>query len=502
MLFNSSLYIFVFLPAVLLVYFQLCRHGPSTVGRVWLLLASLFFYGYWNPIYIPLILVSIVVNFAVGQLILRPGLARLRKVCLTLGIMFNLGLLGYYKYADFFLSSINYLVDEPFDLLGLVLPLAISFFTFQQIAYLVDTYKGHTRDYGFINYSLFVCFFPQLIAGPIVHHRKLVPQFLKVKTASPVVENITTGLYIFALGLFKKVILADGYAQWANIGHANPASLGFVESWVTSLSFTLQLYFDFSGYSDMAIGAALMFNIRLPNNFNSPFKSADIRDFWRRWHITLGDFIIRYVYGPLGSRKKGRARQYLNLFISFFAVGIWHGAGWTFVVFGLMHGGVVALHQIWRDVGLKMPAWLGVVLTFHFVNISCVLFRADSLLSASQIFQGMLGLNGLVSAESIRAFNRFFGNEAVGPLGLLFDYSQRNVEELCIFAVSLGFFLLGFLIISLLPNSTQMVFDKACPAVFRFRITRGWCLITGLVLGCALTGVVVEAGSEFLYFGF
>ncbi len=277
---------------------------------------------------------------------------------LIVGILGNLLLLGYFKYADFFISNFNVAVGSNISLLHITLPLAISFFTFQQIAYLVDSYKGKVRKHNFISYTAFVTFFPQLIAGPIVHHSEMMPQFENIKNKIINKNNIAKGFFIFSLGLFKKVIIADTFAIWTKSGFDTSLTLNFLEGWATSLSYTFQLYYDFSGYTDMAIGAALFFNIHLPINFNSPYKATDIQDFWRRWHITLSRFLRDYVYIPLGGNRKGNYRTYLNLFLTFLVGGIWHGAGWTFIFWGFLHGVAIVVNRLWKNWGFKVNSFV------------------------------------------------------------------------------------------------------------------------------------------------
>ena len=273
-------------------------------------------------------------NYTIGSGLAKNSNNRYRKEVLTIGIVANLLLLGYFKYSDFFITNINSVLNTDMSLLHLALPLAISFFTFQQISYLVDSYRKETHEYDFLNYALFVTFFPQLIAGPIVHHKEMMPQFANVRNKVKNYRNIAIGLFIFSIGLFKKVVIADTFALWATAGFDNAEVLTLLEAWATSLSYTFQLYFDFSGYTDMAIGIALLFNIKLPINFNSPYKALDIQDFWRRWHMTLSRFLKDYIYIPLGGSRKGNYRTYTNLMGTFIIGGLWHGAGWTFVFWG------------------------------------------------------------------------------------------------------------------------------------------------------------------------
>ena len=299
-------------------------------------------------------------NYAIGRSLSKEWERNnvTKKILLILGISVNIALIGYFKYADFFIENFNYLLDTGVGLLHLALPLAISFFTFQQIAYLVDSYRGETKEYDFLNYANFVTFFPQLIAGPIVHHSEMMPQFATASNKVKRYSNIATGLFIFSIGLFKKVIIADTFAIWATTGFDHAQVLNMAEAWVTSLSYTFQLYFDFSGYTDMAIGAALLFNIKLPINFNSPYKATSIQDFWRRWHITLSRFLREYIYIPLGGNRKGEFRTCCSLMATFLIGGIWHGAGWTFLFWGFLHGIAIVIHRTWRKMGFKLNRFL------------------------------------------------------------------------------------------------------------------------------------------------
>ncbi|OZM57699.1 membrane-bound O-acyltransferase family protein [Lottiidibacillus patelloidae] len=398
MLFNSYEFIFVFLPIVFIVYFLLNKLSNSIYSKVWLVTCSLFFYSWWNVAYLPLIVGSLIFNFIVGTLLVNGNIKR-NKLLLTFGILINVFLLGYFKYADFFIANINTLFENDYNLLHLVLPLAISFFTFQQIAYLVDSYRREYDGYNFLDYSLFVTFFPQLIAGPIVHHKEMMPQFETKENKKIDLRNISLGMFIFFIGLFKKVVIADSFAVWATKGFDEPYTLTFFEGWLTSLSYTMQLYFDFSGYCDMAIGAALLFNIRLPLNFNSPYKSLDIQDFWRRWHMTLGRFLTKYLYIPLGGNRQGELRTYVNILTIFLISGLWHGAGWTFVFWGFLHGLATVIHRIWKRFGYTMNKYIAWFITFNFVNIAWVFFRANSWADAERVLTAMIGLNGFSLPE-------------------------------------------------------------------------------------------------------
>ena len=362
-------------------------------AKGFLVFASLFFYSWWNIAYLPIILSSLLFNYVIGNS-LNENFKKVqlhKKSLLSFGIVSNLALLAYFKYTDFFIENYNTVFDGSVPLLHLALPLAISFFTFQQIAYLVDSYRGETAEYDFLNYALFVTFFPQLIAGPIVHHSEMMPQFASRWNLVKNYRNIALGLFIFSIGLFKKVVIADSFATWATMGF-NANGLNFFEAWATSLSYTFQLYFDFSGYTDMAIGAALLFNIKLPINFNSPYKAVDIQDFWRRWHITLSRFLKDYIYIPLGGNRKGSVRTYVNLLATFIIGGIWHGAGWTFIFWGFLHGMALVIHRFWKAIGMNMPKVLAWFITFNFINIAWVFFRAKDWSEALMVLGGMVAV--------------------------------------------------------------------------------------------------------------
>ncbi|WJY26223.1 MBOAT family O-acyltransferase [Sporosarcina trichiuri] len=466
MIFNSFEFIFLFLPVVWAVFFLVGRVAPP-FAKVWLLLASLFFYAYWNPAYLPLIVSSMVVNYIIGVFLGKNKWLPTRKVILTIGILFNVALLGYFKYRDFFAENINLLFGTEIGLIQVILPLAISFYTFQQIAYLVDSYRLETNEYNFLNYGLFVSFFPQLIAGPIVHHGDMMPQFSDRKTYRVNYENIAKGLVIFSIGLFKKVAIADTFAAYANSGFGSPDTLSMISGWVTSLSYTLQLYFDFSGYSDMAIGLALFFNIRLPINFNSPYKALDIQDFWRRWHITLSGFLTKYIYIPLGGSRKGVPRTYVNIFIIFLISGFWHGAGWTFVIWGILHGVASIIARVWKRSDRQLPKIWAWGITFLFVHLAFVIFRAPDMTVALQVFKAMFGFAGLHLTGVYSVFNE----------SLLW----------------LGFYLLIGLGIALFAkNSVQiMQTEKRTPLMMAF-----------VILLLYYSAMQLQRVSEFLYFNF
>jgi alginate O-acetyltransferase complex protein AlgI len=406
MLFNSSIFIFVFLPVTLIVFFQIGRYGFHSVAISWLIGASLFFYGWWNPAYLVLIIGSVLFNYAMGSFISR-NLNRIPIYILLFGVGVNLGILGYFKYAHFFIDNINGLFATSIHINKIVLPLAISFFTFQQTAYLIDSWRGETGGYKFLHYCLFVTFFPHLIAGPIVHHKEILPQFTKKTVYKFNYGNLAVGLSLFILGLFKKVVIADTAATYATPYFdmaAHGGALSFIEGWVAALAYTFQLYFDFSGYSDMAIGLARMFGIFFPINFDSPYKANNIIDFWRTWHITLSRFLRDYLYIPLGGNRKGVVRRYINLMITMLLGGLWHGAGWTFVIWGGLHGIYLVINHAWRALKskyiptVKIPTFLtnnvSWLITFISVVVAWVFFRSPTIHSALHVLGAMFGFNG------------------------------------------------------------------------------------------------------------
>ncbi|HBY87302.1 MAG TPA: membrane-bound O-acyltransferase family protein [Colwellia sp.] len=485
MLFNSFEFIFIFLPISFFIYFYLNKKRLTELSKSFLLISSLFFYSYWNTIYLPLILFSMTFNFSIGK-----HLAKMRenkrfiskKVILTIGIVSNVSLLVYFKYSDFFIGNFNLAVGSNFDLLHLALPLAISFYTFQQIAYLVDSYKGETKEYDFLSYAVFVTFFPQLIAGPIVHHSEMMPQFSKPKNNVINYTNISIGLFIFSIGLFKKVVIADSFAVWANEGFDISTELSLFEAWVTSLSYTFQLYFDFSGYTDMAIGIALLFNIKLPINFNSPYKAVSIQDFWRRWHMTLSRFLRDYIYIPLGGNKKGNVSTYSNLFITFLIGGMWHGAGWTFIFWGALHGGALIIHRFWLKMNVSMNIFIAWFLTFNFVNITWVFFRAREWDDAIKVLNGMF-------SEELMLPEKFSGTLAnLSDFGITFgDWLQGSHGVI----YTPLWILLAFIIISC-ANSNEMA--------KKFKPSKASLLLNLVLLIVSFS--LINNASEFLYFNF
>ncbi|HPM11151.1 MAG TPA: MBOAT family protein [Paludibacter sp.] len=482
MLFNSYEFLFLFLPASIGIYFLLCRQKHILYAKVWLVLCSLFFYSWWNPVYLPLILLSILFNYGTGYSLSIKSLSRAfnRRTILVIGICFNLGLLSYFKYADFFISNVNYVTGDHLKLLNIALPLGISFFTFTQIAYLVDAYKSKVREYSFVNYFLFVTFFPHLLAGPIIHHKEMMPQFEALENKTLSYTNLNAGMFLFLLGLFKKVVIADYLAVYANAGFDTTELLSFFEAWISSLSYTLQLYFDFSGYTDMALGSALMFNIKLPVNFNSPYKSINIQEFWRRWHITLSRFMRDYIYIPLGGNQVTEPKIIYNLFLTFLIGGLWHGAGWTFIFWGFLHGLAIIIHRLWKTLNVSMPKALAWFITFNFVNIAWIFFRAKSWESAMNVLSGMFGINGVILPIRILSELKFLETLGIG----------RGIPVMSWFAIPVIF--ISIMFATLFKNSNEML--------VKFRPTVGYMIAAGFIFLIAV--LHMSKYSEFLYFRF
>lgn len=391
MLFNSVEFIFYFLPIVCTVYFFLNRVKLNELSKVWLLISSLFFYSWTDPRYLVLLIISIGINYSCAFQISRIENTLNKKILLTVGLIFNLGLLLYFKYVDFFIENINFIAQTDFNLLYVILPLGISFYTFQQIAFLVDSFKGKVEHFNFLHYSVFVTFFPQLLSGPIVHHKVMIPQLTDSHLAHPKFENIAKAIFLFQIGLAKKIIVADAFGKLVNRGYLNFESLDTMQAWITAFAYSVQLYFDFSGYADMAIAVGLLFNIKMTNNFFSPHKSENIQQFYRRWHITLSNFLRDYVYIPLGGNRFGSLRTQLNLFLTFFLGGLWHGANWTFAIWGALNGLGLIVHRWFQKTNLHMSSWLAVFTTFTFVLLMRVFFRSENLQMAITTLQTMFG---------------------------------------------------------------------------------------------------------------
>jgi len=480
MLFNSALFIFAFTPAVILIFFSLGSLNYRSLAIGWLLIASLAFYSWDDPLkLLTIILVSIAFNFAVGWALMR----RPSPWLLAVGIGGDLLLLGTFKYAGFLADTISvttgFLVPSP----NIALPIGISFFTFTQIAFLVDAYRGEVQEYKPLHYGLFVTFFPHLVAGPIYHHKEIMPQFKRREIYKPYLSNVTLGLTWIAFGLAKKVLLADPLSQYATpvfaaVAAGNPA--GFVDSWIAAFSFALQLYFDFSGYSDMAIGLGLLIGVKLPINFNSPYKAISLIDFWRRWHISLSRFLRDYLYIPLGGSRRGHSRRYLNLLITMLLGGLWHGAAWTFAVWGLLHGLGLLGNHLWRSIVaarlFTLPKPLAWAFTFIFVVVAWVPFRADGIQATLGLWTSMAGFNGWLPEKSAVA----------GQIGMAVLWIGAMLT-----AATVG------------PNTQKVLSYPASMDIEQLRAPNLKIIgIAGFLFGAAVACIVTQRQTEFLYFRF
>lgn len=517
MLFNSVEFLFLFLPVLLTVFFWLGRYSHR-LAATWLTIGSLFFYGWWNPAYLGLLLGSIAFNYMVGYALVRRndiGSSR-RKRLLAFGVVVDLALLGYYKYANFFIDTYNASLGTSFGFAEIILPLGISFFTFTQIAFLVDAARGEAKEFNFIHYSLFVTYFPHLIAGPVLHHKEMMPQFKQASTYRFNTEHLTIGLTVFAIGLFKKVVLADGIVPYVGpvfIAAEHGEMVGFFQAWGGALAYSLQLYFDFSGYCDMAIGLSYMIGVRLPLNFNSPYKAVNIADFWRRWHMTLSRFLRDYLYIPLGGNRKGTVHRYVNLMATMLLGGLWHGAGWTFVIWGGLHGLYLVVHQIWQAGRARlghdlshasaMSRCLSVMLTFLAVVVGWVFFRATSIDAAFAILSGMIGLNGISIPDGIALHAGPLASWLAGQ-GVVFTLGGGRDFMMTFIWIAL------LLPIAFLAPNSQEIMRQFRPALDHtqaggaagFVWSADWrCgAVMALILACGLLSLTQP--SEFLYFQF
>lgn len=433
MLFNSFEFIFVFLPLIVGVYFFLTGKRLLLAAKTWLAAASLFFYAWWNLSYVAILLGSIFFNFAVGNALLKQEKMRVklpRVRVLQVGLAANIALLAYFKYTDFFLTGVNAALGTQYPLLHLVLPLGISFFTITQITFLVDCYEGLVEETDFLNYLLFVTFFPHLLMGPILHHKQILPQLERLRNAVFQADNLMRGLALFSMGLAKKILLADQFALWAKQGFGSIGALATADAWAVSLAYTLQLYFDFSGYTDMALGIALLFNVRLPLNFNTPFKARSVIDFWQRWHMSLTRFITTYIYSAIlkSFRRITFQASMIATFLALLTAGFWHDAKWGYLLFYFCHALALVINHWWkRKKILKIPAVVSWLLTFLFFNCTLLLFRAADLQDAGLMASKMLGVN---AAAAFGTLGGDWQTWAALAFGLLLAVRGLNSQEL------------------------------------------------------------------------
>ncbi|MRR15571.1 MAG: MBOAT family protein [Deltaproteobacteria bacterium] len=489
MLFNSYSFILIFLPAVAAGYFLLHHYLTAKWARLFLLIASLGFMSFWNLYFTLTLLISVLFNFALGSTLSRFALqdSKIRKSIFIAAIAANIVFLGFFKYSNFFVQNVNTLFSAHIGAVHVLLPIGISFYTFMQIAWLTDIYRRGGLRYDFLSYSLYVTFFPYVISGPIAYHHEVIPQMQSESVRRFSGKNLCRGVFIFSIGLFKKCAVADTLALIADGGFAAGNALSFTEAWLTSLSYTMQIYFDFSGYTDMAIGAALVFNIDIPANFNSPYKSMNIQDFWRRWHITLSRFLRDYIYIPLGGNRSGIPGTLVNLMLTFLIGGLWHGAAWTFVFWGFLHGAALCIHRLWSRTGIRMNSVIAWFLTFNFINVAWVFFRAQSFGDALRILQGMAGLNGVVVSPNI-AENAF--GQSLAAIGIRFGEWRAHLPEA---EATQYFFCLILIPFVLMTKNSNELLNRFSPN-WKNALAVSLMMIAGLLL--------LNKASTFLYFTF
>ena len=475
MIFSTYRFIFLFLPVTFFGYFILNRFRYYSVAKIWLIIASLYFYGQGSPAFFPFFLASITGNYIIGTAMTRMEGSQTiqRKILLGIGLAGNIGLLGYYKYTDFFIENYNLLTGSDYALKHIVLPIGISFFTFQLIAFLVDSYRGETKQYDIINYLLFITFFPQLIVGPIIHHGEIVPQFEDERNLKLNYDNLAKGLFLFSIGCAKKILLADPMTTNAqSFFNSVPSNPDLLLTWFSSIEYTISYYFDLSGYADMAIGLGLMFNIHIPQNFDSPYKARNFQDYWRRWHITLSRFLSTYIFRSVYKKDCKWRNYYIATMVTFLVSGFWHGAGWTFVVWGLVNGFFVCVASWMKRKGWSLPAWLAYPLTAVGVILARVLFVSSSFTDAWNVYKGMLNFASLgigLSAELSSVWNFVKWHKSSGLI-----------------------LVIGIIICWFLPNSKKMT-EKFRPSLWTALYAGG------LMLICVMQ---MNKVVQFLYFQF
>jgi D-alanyl-lipoteichoic acid acyltransferase DltB (MBOAT superfamily) len=511
MLFNSFSFIYAFLPLALGGFFLLGRLRHE-FALSWLFFCSLFFYSWWDWRYLPLLLASILFHYIVGLALIRTQDLN-RKYVLYSAIVVDLALLVYFKYTDMFILTWNRIANDTIGYANIILPLGISFFTFTQIAYLVDVSENKVKEFSFLRYGLFVTYFPHLIAGPVLHHNEMMPQFSRNKIFTFKPSWFGLGTAVFCIGLAKKVLLADNISQYSNSVFADGFDGGVFGAWIGVLAYSFQLYFDFSGYSDMAVGLSMMIGVRLPINFFSPYKSRSISEFWRRWHMTLSRFLRDYLYIRLGGNRRGRIRRYLNLIITMFLGGLWHGAGWNFALWGLLHGTYLCIHEIWRvSIGRLLPdskLYRCFCVSFTFLSVvwAWVPFRASSIDSSIEIWLAMIGAKGILLPEVF--FSSF---PSLSPV-----FEEIGIKRMTgggsEFTFGLIWIIIGALVAFFAPNTYQLfrgysiaLVDSSFLSEIRgrvgasIRLTPVFAVLLGLLF--ALSMLFVSRPAQFLYFQF
>ncbi|MCR2802828.1 MBOAT family O-acyltransferase [Paenibacillus soyae] len=476
MIFSTYTFIFVFLPIVFFGFRLLTFLRNPIYAKLWLVLASFYFYAQGSGTFFTLFIIDVFFNFAIGSLIViagRNGRVWSKRLLLTAGLLFNVGFLGYYKYANFAIENINLISGQGFPLLEIALPLGISFYTFQLIAYLVDCYRGHTKETPIIDFLLFITFFPQLIVGPIVHHGDVIPQFQDRSLRLFNRANLMLGMFLFSIGCAKKIMLADPLTDYAAAFYANTGAGDTLTAWLASVGYTISYYFDLSGYADMALGLALLFNIRLPHNFNSPYKARNFREYWQRWHMTLSKFLSDYIFRSFYKKGSGSFNFYFSVMMTFFVSGFWHGAGWQFIVWGLINGIFVCMsHYMYRN-KLKLPFILAWALTFAGVIGTRILFVSDSMSEAWQV------MGKMVSGAD------FAGMDVSAVVDKLVTFAAYNAYTIALLLVGMAIAFFG-------RNSSQMTQD--------FQPGIRHAVAAAFLLGVSLTQMT--SVSKFLYFQF
>lgn len=491
MLFNSYIFIFLFLPVVLAGYYGFNYRNKYKLSLCWLIVMSMLFYGYdYNATsirYMGILMVSILLNYGLVKMMSKVSAMLWRRILLVSGLLLNLGILFYFKYYDFFIENVNGVLGTDIGLLRVILPLGISFYTFQQLSYVIDSYKRECEPYSLLEYAAYVSFFPQLVAGPIVYHDELIPQLRDKKNHVLNYTNLSKGIYAFALGLAKKVLIADTFSKVVTIGYGNISDLNAVSVLILMICYTMQIYFDFSGYCDIALGIGYLFNVELPLNFNSPYKAASIVEFWGRWHMTLTRFFTKYVYIPLGGSRKGIIRRYVNILIVFLVSGIWHGANWTYILWGVINGIGNVLEKLFGRFFRWVPRAVGVTITFVFCLFSMSLFRAESIAQARQLWRHLkIRGDGVLYKPMTDAFNDLVEVKLLCKIGL--DGIVRQYPGILLVAFSLIVMTACFFMKNTQEKIAQMHYS-----------IRQIIVIIVLMLWSILT---LSDVSEFLYFNF
>lgn len=487
MLFNSYIFVFLFFPLAVAGYYELHHFGWEKAALGFLIVMSMIFYGYNSVEYLLILITSIVLNYLLVQMMGRTGSSGYRRMLLVLGLLLNLGILFCFKYYDFFIENVNAVLRTDYHFLRLTLPLGISFYTFQQLSYVIDSYRGECEQYSFLEYAAYVSFFPQLIAGPIVYHNELIPQLRAKENHRINYENMSKGIYAFALGMAKKVLIADTLSKVVTAGYANVNELNSISTILVMICYSMQIYFDFSGYCDMAYGIGFLFNVELPVNFNSPYKAVSVRDFWDRWHMTLTRFFTKYVYIPLGGSRKGTIRTYVNVMIVFLVSGIWHGANWTFILWGIVNGLGNLFDRLFAGFLDKIPRVIRTVATFCFCSIAWSMFRAESVGQGWQMIKNLqVTGDGKVYSAITDVFNKLFEVQVISRAGFGSLIQIYPWLMLVIFIVIL-------IVVCLVMRNTQEKVNDG-----RYQTGR---IVTTVVL--LLWSVLsLSEVSEFLYFNF